>query len=87
MNFVTRFLGWGAASASMAAMSGTCPCCGNGLCPQGLALFGILGAFVGCALRLIYRPANPKLKLVPPSPQPKARHELALPFAERRARD
>lgn len=51
MKFFTRFLGWWAAISSLVAMGGTCPCCGNGLCPQGLAVFGILGALIACLLR------------------------------------
>ena len=77
MNFVSRFFGWSTASASLVAMSGTsCPCCGRLMCPQGLALFGIIGGLIGCALRIFAR--NSTSETPHNLPRNWARHDLAL---------
>ena len=83
MNFVSRFFGWATASASMVAMSGNCPCCGKSFCPQGMALFGIVGGIVGCVLRFFYRPINAESAATEAAPKVWARHERALEFTSR----
>ncbi|RYX85221.1 hypothetical protein EON83_06400 [bacterium] len=57
--FLLRFMGWWATISSLAALGGACPCCNSGVCPQGMAVWGILGAICACFMRSKTQPNLP----------------------------
>ncbi len=51
---------WLGFSGLYALMGGTCPCCGQAVCPTNLVGIGVVGLVMTAALRLFRRFARPK---------------------------
>lgn len=73
--FFLRFAGWWAAIGSLAAMGNVCPCCNSTVCPQGMALWGVLGAICACVMRFKHR--QPETASADEEPR-FARHDFAF---------
>ena len=74
-HFFLRFAGWWAAIVSLAAMGNVCPCCSSTVCPQGMAVWGVLGAICACVMR--FKPRQPETASAAEEPR-FARHDFAF---------